>query len=301
MSNGSLFNQFYYVIKANFCPNLNKHSYKKQHHKKVKIASYSYRGGLISFSSNFSKYLKKKFGVRFIKEIQQDHIESFFNDKLKDGCSKRTLMQYKSYLNTLDKLILQTYFFKARLGRNVVVKDGAKEKRILYMKDEHIDAILELKKDTNSSALLGIEINRLFGLRAEETVSLRAKDFDLEECKLHIFGGKNGKYRFMYLNTQEKYDLALRVREMFEDNERLIPIKAESYCTFIRRALEELNIEEYKLGKTSNHALRKKYAIDSLELYKERGMSDEDAKLKISREFGHNRISVIEDSYINAK
>ena len=169
--------------------------------KKMIIGSYKYRKNLIDFACNLSNYLTSNYKIKYIKEIKPKHIISFVKEKeIKSnngkGCSHATLIQYRSYINKLDKLIKQTYKFNSHLVDRVPAKLGGNANvRNLYLKPEHVDLLLQEKSKSVSDAVLGIKINSLFALRAEEITKLKAKDIDLIEMKLHIIDGKNGKSR----------------------------------------------------------------------------------------------------------
>lgn len=295
---GSLKNQFVRVIDLNFTPGLNKHSYKKQNINKQKIPSFRYRKNLIDFSCNLSNYLTANYKIKYIKEIKKEYITAFFkyketNSNNGKGCSHTTLIQYKSYINKLDKLIQQTYKFNAHLADGVPKKlRGNPKIRNLYLKQEHIDAILEEKSDSISDAVLGIKINNMFGLRAEEITKLKAKDFDLINRKLHIIDGKNGKSRDLEIDTEEKLELAKEIKKAFNDEERIVKMRSKSFSQFINRSLVQLEIYDYKTDKTSNHALRKTAAEKEYERNRD--------KETTSKFLGHNRTNIV-DTYTHSK
>lgn len=295
---GSLKNQFIRVIDKNFTPCLNKHSYKKQKINKQKVPSYKYRKNLIDFACNLSNYLTSNYKIKYIKEIKKEHITAFFKEKECNcnngrGCSHTTLIQYRSYINKLDKLIKQTYKFNSHLAEGVPKKLGGSDKiRNLYLKQEHIDKILEEKYDSKSYAVLGIKINELFGLRAEETTKLKSGDFDLINMKVHIVDGKNGKSRDLNIDTQQKLELAKEIRQKFNDEERIVKMRSKSFSQFINRSLIDLGIDDYKNAKTSNHSIRKSAAINEYER-----TGDKEATSKF---LGHNRTNIV-DTYTHSK
>lgn len=295
---GSLKNQFIRVINESFTPGINKHSYKKQKINKSKIPSFRYRKNLIDFACNLSNYLTTNYSTRYIKEIRPEHITEFFDDKEANsnegkGCSHTTLIQYKSYINKLDKLIRQTYKFNPHLADGVPEKLGGNAKiRNLYLKEEHIDVILKEKVESKSDAVLGIKINNLFGLRAEETTKLKAKDFDIINMKLHVLDGKNGKSRDLDIDTEEKLELAKEIRKTFNDEERVVKMRSKSFSQFINRSLLQIDIDDYKEAKTSNHALRKAAAIKE---YERTGNKEATSKF-----LGHNRTNIV-DTYTHSK
>lgn len=300
---GSLLHQFVHAIDYNFCPGLDKHNFKKQPTKKVKIASYSYRRNLIDFAANLVHFLKANYPeVHKLKEIQPAYVGQFIKEKEESGCSHSTLIQYRSYLRTLDKLITQTYYFKVHLARELPDFVGTPKKRDIYMRQEHIDAILELRKNSKSPALLGLRINNIFGLRTSETIKLIGKDFDLDNKVLHIVDSKGGRSRDLDLDTPEKIDIAIEVRSKFNDDEKVVPLLESGFNSFITDSLETLGIEDYKKAKTSNHAIRKKVAIGVMQDNLNKGLSEQDAKDATSKFLGHNKKrNAVVDAYIKAK
>lgn len=173
--------------------------------------------------------------------------------------------------------------------------------RKLYMKQEHIDMILELRKDSKSPALLGLRISNLFGLRASEIVQLRAIDFDIDKRILSILKSKGKKDRYLQIDTLEKLALAKEIREKFKDDEKVVPIRADTYNKFISKALADLGITEYKEAKTGNHSIRKKVAIEETQKAIDSGLSEEEALKETAKFLGHNRTSVVKSAYTSAE
>ena len=304
---GSLRYQFISSLDNSFNPNLNKHSYKKGNCDKQKIASYRYRRNLYNFSNNLVNYLRDNFNdVRNIKDIQDYHIYAFFKEK-EECCSYRTLIQYRSYINVLDRCIMQNLHFKANLYKGVpeIKKPVGKSEqdlkvRNLYMKQEHINAILEYKKNSKSPALMGLRVSNLFGLRASEIVNIRPRDFDLEDGTFKVIG-KGGKTRVLKLETQEQYDLATEILDKYNNDEKLVPLRPDSYNKFIKDSLHNLGIYEYDKAKTGNHAIRKKVAIENIKKDMANGIAEKEAYERESKRLGHNRVSVVKSSYANAE
>lgn len=290
----SLKHQFVRVIELSETIGVNKHSCKKDKHmKKELIPSYAYRKNLVDFACNLSNFLTSQYKITNIKDIKPEHITAFFEFEEKErGCGKRTLVQYKSYINKLDRCIIQEYRFKAHLKDGVPEKLGGHEPvRVLAMRQEDINAILSLK--SSSSAQLGVRINNLFGLRAEETVKLKAKDFDLDRNVLRVIDGKGRKNRMLSLDTEEKLKLAKKIREEFDDEDRLVPLRPDSLNEYIRYSLKRLGRgEEYKEAKTGNHSIRKRAAKKELERTGD--------KVKTGEFLGHNQGRIV-DTYCNPK
>lgn len=293
--------QFIYAVDYNFHPKTNKHSYKNCGYKTIKIVSYSYRKGLINFGCNISNFLKEEYGIRFLKEIKEEHIQSFFESKSHN--SYATLRQYKSYLNIFDKLINQTYHIKIHFDKMEILITKGEKIRDATMVKEYLDTIISQNDFGNSDSILGLKICRLFGLRAEEVVSLKGKDFDLENGVLKVFNAKNNRYREIDFNTVQRLELAQEIRMEYDEEDRLVPIKTDSLNKYLSRKLQGLNIVEYKDKKTGIHSIRKMVAQEQHKLNIEKGYSVKKSYNNVSNQLGHGtkRDYFIEDSYIYPK
>ena len=296
----NLLYEFKRAIDGAECIGGNKKGYNNEHHKRKKIFSYDTYENYIEFSSTLVHYLKKFYpNVKHLKNIKEYHIENFLRYKVEQGVSKNTIENYKSRIRMLDVYIAQEYHFKIHMERGI--KDdivGLTDKvRNIAMDREDLEAILKLRRNSKSKAYIGLVINSQFGLRVQEVVKLKGKDFDLDKMVVHIINSKGKKSRDVLIDTMERLAIAKYVKENFKDNERIVPLREDTVNEFIQNALEELGITKYRDAKTSTHSIRKLVATENIERYMDEGMTKEEALKKESLQLGHNRTNVVINSY----
>lgn len=294
--------QFIGSVDKNFCPGADKHNYKKQGYATIKIFSYSYRKGLINFGCNLANFLKNEYNIKFLKEIKEEHIKGFFKAK-GEISTVRTLRQYKSYLMVFDKLITQTYHIKLHFDKMDISIAKGEKLRDATMIEKILDEIIEENKLGDSESVLGLRICKLFGLRAEEVVYLKAKDFNLDKMVLEVHKAKNNRYREVKIDSEQKYNLAQEIRMKFDDFDRLVNIQADSLNKFLYRKILNKNIVEYKNHKTGIHSIRKMVAQREHKKNLENGKTEKESLQEISELLGHNKNrnkinNFTEDAYI---
>lgn len=295
---GNLRYQFTSSIDNAVALGLNKHSYKKQGCSTQKIPSYQYRKNLINFANNLVNFLIDNYPeIKKLKDIKSEHIEAFFIAKEK-CCSHRTLVQYRSYIRVLDRCIAQNLHFKVHLINGVPKNlEGGEKIRTIFMTREHANLLLESIKGSKSKCVLGVQIAILFGLRASEVVHLKAKDFRIETGILFIHKAKGGKNRYLEIDTFEKIELSRKIRNSFEDEKILVPVRADTFDRFINYHLVKLGLTEYREGKTSCHSIRKMVADEMTKEGIKEGLTEKESLLRTSKFLGHNREEVVKSAY----
>ena len=127
----------------------------------------------------------------------------------------------------------------------------------------------------------------------KEIVSLKGKDFDLEKNELRIIDAKGKRNRFLSFDTDEKLELAKRIKSQFKDEDRIVPIREDSFNDFIQYSLKRIGKEQvYQEAKTGNHAIRKAAAKKEL--------ARTGDKIKTGEFLGHNDGRLV-DTYCNVK
>ena len=77
---------------------------------------------------------------------------------------------------------------------------------------------------------------------------------------LHIHELKGKRSKNIPIDTLEKLEICIRVKEEIQDNERVCKIKEGSINAEVKRILVKNKISRYKKAKTCVHAIRKAYA-----------------------------------------
>jgi integrase len=296
--------QFKSAIDNSFKEGMDKHSIKRTEGNSDKIYSYAARKNLLNVSADFANYLNTGFTgkdkVRFVKDIEIQHINSYLYSKL--GCTQTTINQIVSQLNKLELVCNKKYGLKLdwHTFRNIP-QVGKKSVRNAAFSKEQVAQIKEYladKKDCYGKR--AFYVGERWGLRANEIVNLRCKDFNLKNMTLHIdgSGAKGGRSRTLKI---EKEDLPLinMLTKGKSENDKIIPIRANSACGYLRNVCQKLGFNDILNAKSSYHALRKYRATAMYHSLLEKGFNESKAQGLVCEFLGHSKSrSDIAEHYI---
>lgn len=275
------------AIDKNFKEGMDKHSIKQNGGGNGKIFSYADRSNLINFTSNFANWMKDNYPeVKMAKDINSNHVQSFLNNKA-DKCSRATLKQYVSKANKMAKLINNTY--NQNIKFNVVApssKSGNQVLRNQQMSKSHYEKLINGMRDGNGKNALLITKN--FGLRVSEVTKLQSRDIDLDKGVIRVVGGKGGRDREVPIRTQEQRQVAEQLKATVSlDTDRIVPIKPNSVNMALNRAMDRIGVgEEY--SDTGIHSIRKLYAQEQYNYYRDQGMEINQSLSLVSQDLGHS-------------
>jgi integrase len=167
--------------------------------------------------------------------------------------------------------------------------------------DEQAEALIGYIAKDDPTVALVLWTMRVIGLRVNEATYLRAQDINLETGLITLVGNvnhtKGGRPRVVKVQeTDQNFLASLRARgERSPDghiflSRKSLPNRARQ-C--VRKACRKLNIPS--LG---THGFRKTFAVDDYQRNLAAGQSDSEAMLSTSRQLGHNRTRVTQDSYV---
>ncbi len=275
------------AIEKNFKEGMDKHSLKKFGDTGAKIFSYADRKNLINFTSNFANYMKENYpNIKMAKDINSNHVQSFLNNKA-DKCSRATLKQYVSKANKMAKLINNTY--NQNIKFNVVApasKSSNQTLRNKQMESKDYNKLINSMRDGNGKNALLITKN--FGLRVSELTKLQNRDVDLDKGVIRVVGGKGGRNREVPIRTQEQRQVAEQLKATVSlDTDRIVPIKPNSVNMALSRAMDKIGVgEEY--SDTGIHSIRKLYAQEQYNYYRDQGMEINQSLSLVSQDLGHS-------------
>lgn len=280
--------QLFNAIDSNFNPGSDKHSIKKE--KGIggtDIFSYADKNALKDFAKNFSNFIKiEEPGLKMVKNLNPEIAQKFIDQKAADGCSLKTLEQYKSKFNKIERLINHRYgTAEVSLSTTIPTDVDDNKLRDIAMDKSHLDAYFKFCEATNSKSLapLAIEMASRFGLRVAETCKIMP--MDLRGETLHIHESKGGRSRDILISKEDAAWLK-SVFESHEKDKRFITIKEDSVNKHLARVFEKLGIEDYKNAKTGVHSIRKMVAQEYYDKCRET-MSNDEALKKTSVFLGH--------------
>ena len=88
-----------------------------------KVFSYKTRKALVQTGAQFANYIKRNYPqIKYIKDIQSEHVEAFLKDAICRGCSNITVQQYKTRLDKLALLAERKYHTPVRYMEHVKIK-----------------------------------------------------------------------------------------------------------------------------------------------------------------------------------
>lgn len=295
--------QFLYAINSNFKEGMSKHSIKAE--KKMdgtRVFSYADRKNLIDVASNFSNYMKQNYSdVKQVKDINAEHIQSFLNSKA-NTCSKATLQQYSSKFNKLEKIVNNTYNTNANYSGHVTPSGAENTKiRSVAMSRNDFEKLRNSFSNSTSSAKQAIELTARAGLRVSETVKLQGRDINIEKGTIHVADGKGGRDRDVQIRAEDKQYFA-DLKASVSDYERICPVQSDSINKAVLNHMKSIGIAD-KYEDTSIHAIRKMYAQEQYDSYREQGMTITESLGAVSVDLGHseNRIELMKEYVLNIK
>lgn len=270
--------QFFSAIEKHFKENINKHSLKKTGKKGTEVFSYSQRKNLIDLASNFSNWMRENHcEVKQVKDITSQHIQEFLSSK-RSVISQKSIEQYQSQFNKLQRLVNSTYKCEVDYHTTKVfsLKNGGGKLRSDMLSMEDYNKMLNT---TNQNLRNALVLSQHFGLRCEEIARLRASDFT--ETHLNIISSKGGRNRQIPIETPTQKEIA---KEFIQKVGRICPIQKGSLQQAFNREKKKHGITSY----SDFHSCRKAYATERFQAYRKSGMSIQQALNKVSVNLGHS-------------
>lgn len=252
----------------------------------AKIFSYSDRKNLIDLSSNFCNFMKvNNPDIKFIREIEVNHIQQFLNYKAND-CSTKTLEQYISKFNKLEKVVNEVYHVKVNFKSGFIVPFGKEKVRSISMSREDFNKLLKNMQGSKSLAVNAVTLSGIFGLRVSETINLQGRDIQIDKGILHIHESKGGRSRDLKIPAENEGYLE-KLKASVNETERIIPLKEDSVNRFLYRQLGLLGLTQYREHNTGIHSIRKMVAQEVYCKFRENGQTIQQALNSTSHFLGH--------------
>ena len=266
--------QFLQAINASFKENMDKHSIKKVEGASNKIFSYSARKNVLNVASDFANFINRNYTgeekVKYVRDIGVQHINSYLISK-KDKCTGESMKQICAQLNKLELVCNHKYRLNLdwHTFRTVpqIEKKSIRDIRFSDVQVKQIIDHLSTRKECNGKK--GVYISICWGLRAKEIEALKCKDFDLQKMQLFVSGAgaKGGRNRVLPIK-QEHIPLVEYLIKDKKPNDRVVSIRSDSICNYLRDICVRLNYTDILKAKTSIHCMRKWRATKHfLEIY----------------------------------
>lgn len=273
--------QFKNAIDSHFTEGMNKHSIKANGEMNgERIFSYSDRKNLIDLSSGFSNFLKENHSeVKMVKDIQSDHIQEFLNGKSAD-CSQKTLEQYKSRFQKLERLLNNTYHIKVDYHSVTVPlseKNGGGKIRNIMLSENDYSKMLQTTNENLKKAVL---LSKNFGLRASECSKLKYSD--IKDNGIQIVDSKGKRSRFVPVENKGQKEVLEQLKQ--KKGDRVCPVQTGSLQQAFNREAKKKGIS---IDNGAFHTLRKNYATNKYQEYRKEGLSVQQSLDRVSARLGH--------------
>lgn len=237
-----------------------KHSIKSSEESDYRIFSYAARKDLISFSKNFSHYMKENFPeIKQVRQITVKHINSFLDSR--KGITDKTIRHDVSCINKLELVCSKKFNIELDWRNSRVVPKMEKEKiRDAVFSDKQILMLREhFENKRESYGKIAFEIGLRTSCRVSEIVKLQVRDvkFDSDEKgTLSIVDAKGKRSRNIELNKSDINFFKDIIKDK-KDKDRLVPLRANSVNQYLHRACKKLGFTNILNAKTGYHSLRK--------------------------------------------
>lgn len=253
-----------------------------------KVYSYNHRDDLIDLASQLGRFCRSEFRISLVKDIKQEHIESFLEHK-SVTCSDTTLKTYRQNLSKLNKCVNSAYSrsCKEDWTSGLITPGGANQTKLRDVKisRESMDKVLGAL-NLNHASHRALALAESLGLRASETVKVKGSHIDLNKGVVSV-QGKGGRFREVSIPERSK-ELLKGFKEQFGE-ERIAPIKPDSVNEIFKRIRGREDVHDLDGCKSGVHAIRKLWATELFEEKIESGMSEKDAWGDVSESLGHGR------------
>jgi len=263
------------------------------------IFGYSTYYNLLDFSDNFCNWLRENDRLcKYVRDIPTEAWNDFLKEKSSAKASINTLKNYKSRINTWEKIVNAAYGTGIKWSAAVelpyrLTPEEEEIKRTQQMTREDYDLLMDYirVKKLRSKAIPALQIGAMFGLRVEGTAKIKV-------CNVHL--DAKGLWGFGTVDINEKGDRNRTIdikseadRKVIEGfiagkapKDRLVPILKDSVNKFINRTMKKVGIKE-KYPATSIHSFRKMYAQETWNQYRKKDRSPDDALRYVNRQLGH--------------
>jgi len=254
------------------------------------IHSWSTFNRYMGIAKDFVRWAKER-GVNRLDKVEYELVRDFLLSKAERNVSSRTL---KVNMCALEK-------FFATVKREDIAKRIREEYVKLYTKGTTpgrvypFDKPMEvIKRISKPEYRVMAELQYLTGARIGDLKKIR---IDEDRKVVIIERSKGGRTREIdYRDRPEKFD---RIKELIKELEKYV--KEKGWSNLRRGYPEAVRYAARRAGEiyTGTHAFRVNYAQERYKELRERGESELGALKVVTRELGHNRLSMAK-YYVNA-
>ncbi|MHC4617187.1 MAG: tyrosine-type recombinase/integrase [Planctomycetota bacterium] len=237
-----------------------------------------------------AEWAKREYGIRTdIRLLTPEIGQAYLDHRAKQGVSGGTLGRIKA---ALVKLSVALY---GQEGKWTLAEtwhsDRRPEKAYTPQQARQIEAsVRKHARDPQTADV--VKLASIGGLRRQEAVSLRGQDINVERCTLTLVKDtKGGKVRTVRIDPKHREYLAKLKRQAAGHNDGSVFRGRGGLARRVENAVAAA-CKRLGIARKGVHAFRKTWAQERYRVYREQGLSDAQARRKLSRGIGHRRIDV---------
>jgi len=292
--------QFKMAAEMRFREHVDKHAMKRAGvlRESALIFSYAALYNLMDLADSFCRWLREHdYRYRYLRDIPVEVLNEFL-EKKSATVSYRTLKNYESRIRTWEKIINAAFKTEIRWSDRLQVPYKLKPKeteilRIQQMQRNDFEKIMGYmaRKQSRSKAPFALELSARFGLRVEGTARICPRNVHLDVKGLFGFGTiditeKGGRTRTIGIKNEADREFIGELIQEKEPDELLVPIQKDSVNKFLNRTMQKVGIKE-RYPETSIHSIRKLYAQETWNNYRQMGHTWDEALRYVNRQLGH--------------
>jgi len=292
--------QFKAAAEMRFREHIDKHALKRERksYNSGIVFSYAMLHNLLDFSDSFCAWLREHgYRYRYLRDIPVETWNEFLEEKsVKVG--HITLKNYKSRINTWEKVANAAFKTNINWSERLQIphrlnNEETEIKRIQQMSQGDFEDIMAYitRNKSRSKAVAALELSARFGLRVEGTSRIRPQNVHLDAAGFWGFGTiditeKGNRKRIIDVKSEADRKFIEDLVKNKPADAPLVPIQKDSVNKFLNRTMMTLGMKT-KYPETSIHSIRKMYAQETWDQYRNAGHTWDEALRYVNRQLGH--------------
>lgn len=291
---GSMKRQTTHTMNALFTPGVSRHELKRDEDAGQWIVSINTMKKYTRACVSFTEWCRDYYGIRDIRQVTPAMAEEYVQRQRDEEKAGGTIGRIKAAIRKLDQA-MRVKGHRPRDAPPLLEPGGGwhsdRRPERAYA-PEAAERIIEnmTQHARDPQTPLVAKVQWATGARIDEAVRLRGEGIDAEGCRVTL-KGKGGKVRTVEVDPKWQAFLA-EIEDRADGHRDGYAFQGRSSLDrrtrdAVRCACERLGEDHY-----ATHGFRKCYAQERYRALRGQGLDDEEARLGVSHDLGHNRLDV---------
>ena len=251
-----------------------------------KIYSMNHKQNIESIGKEFGSFMKEYHpDIRNASDLNEKYATEFIAYK-SNQVGTTTLNYYRSGLKTIAECCNNTYK-TCNINLDTKPLEGVRNENVktVQFTKEDLNTLKDSYKE-NSTGWKAVSIIESTGLRVSEVAALRNSDIRINgnTAAVYVRSGKGGRQRTVEVSKKEYVDTLEYIKR--HNNENLFTCKSSSIDQNIHRHIQSCDMSQNYDYNTA-HSIRKYYAQETYDSYREQGRSIEESISHTIQNLGH--------------